>query len=242
MKALNSILTDVHPSWSDILKSALLSLDNEYLNFLLNDSRYFPNINTFLNPFKSLSSDSVKYILFGQDPYPRQESAIGYAFIDAKVKEIFSDKGFSKEVNRATSLRNFIKMLLLCDNLLNDNDLSQKAISSINKENLCKNIIELKDNFEKNGVLLLNMALIFTDKSDSKYHLKKWKPFVQSMLCSLKKREIALILFGNAAKEIEKLKCSNDFKKFFFIHPYNVDFIKDKEAHRLFKPMNLLKY
>ena len=241
MKELNNILTDVHKSWKEILKRALLSLDKEYLNFLVNSDRYFPDINTFLNPFKSISCDSVKYILFGQDPYPRRESAIGYAFIDAKVKEIFSDKGFSKEVNRATSLRNFIKMLLLCEGLLNDDDLSQKAITNINKANLCKSIVELKNNFEKNGVLLLNMALIFTDKGDSKYHLKKWKPFVQSILCSLKNRDISLILFGNAAKEIEKFECSSSFKKFFFIHPYNVSFIKDKEVHKLFKPMNLLK-
>ena len=240
MKALNSILTTVHHSWRGILYDALLSLDQEYLDFLLNDNRYFPDINIFLNPFKSISKDSIKYILFGQDPYPRRESAIGYAFIDARVKEIFSDKGFSKEVNRATSLRNFLKMLLLCEDLLSVDDLSQKAIANINKTNLCTNIIGLKDNFEKNGVLLLNMALVFTDKSESKYHLKKWKPFIQSILCSLKEEDIKLILFGSAAKEVEKLEYSTYFKKFFFMHPYNMAFIKDKEVRQLFKPMNLL--
>ena len=241
MKELNNILTDVHQSWRDILKEALFALDKEYLDFLLNDNNYFPDINNFLNPFKSISRDRIKYILFGQDPYPRRESAIGYAFIDAKVKEIFSDKGFSKEVNRATSLRNFIKMLLLCDRFLKSNDLSQNAIKNIDKTDLCSNIMQLKDNFEKNGVLLLNMALVFTDKTESQYHLKKWKPFIQSLLCKLKQNSIKLILFGNAAKEVEKLQCSKYFEKLFFMHPYNISFINDHKVHQLFKPMNLMR-
>jgi len=241
LKALNNILTSVEPSWRPIVKDALLSLDKEYLNFLLKDKTFFPDIDNFLNPFKTLGLDKVRYILFGQDPYPRYESAIGYAFIDAKVKEIFSAKGFSKEVNRATSLRNFLKMLLLCEGYLKEDDLSQNAITKIDKTTLCKSIMDLKDNFERNGVLLLNIALIFTDKTDSKYHLKAWKPFVENLLCSLKKQDISLILFGNAAKDIEKLKCSQYFKKLFFVHPYNVSFIEDKKAHKLFKPMNLLK-
>jgi len=241
LKALNNILANVEPSWQGILKSALLSLDSEYLNFLLKDKTFFPDTDNFLNPFKTISVDKVKHILFGQDPYPRYESAIGYAFIDARVKEIFSAKGFSKEVNRATSLRNFLKMLLLCDGYLQENDLSQSAIAKLDKTAFCKSIMDLKDNFEKNGVLLLNMALIFTSKAESKYHLKAWRPFVKSLLCSLKKEDITLILFGNSAKDIEKLECSKDYKKLFFIHPYNVSFIKDEKAHRLFKPMSLLK-
>ena len=241
MKVLNNILKDIHPSWRSILKDALDELDKEYLNFLINDKTFFPDIYNFLNPFKTLPLQEVKYILFGQDPYPRKESAIGYAFIDARVKEIFTSKGFSKEVNRATSLRNFIKMLLLCEGLLNEDDLSQNAIANIESRNLCSNTLELKDNFEKNGVLLLNMALIFTKKEESKYHLRVWRAFMQSLLCSIKEYDIKLILFGNAAKDIEKLRCSKVFDKLFFMHPYNVDFIKDKKAHRLFKPMSLMK-
>ena len=241
MKELNNILKDIHPSWRDILKESLGSLDREYLNFLANDKTFFPDIHNFLNPFKTLPLQEVKYILFGQDPYPRKESAIGYAFIDARVKEIFSSKGFSKEVNRATSLRNFIKMLLLCEGLLSEDDLSQNAIAKIESRNLCSNALELKDNFEKNGVLLLNMALVFTKKEESKYHLRAWRAFVESLLCGIKEYDIKLILFGNAAKNIEKLECSRVFDKLFFVHPYNMSFIKDKEVHRLFKSMNLIK-
>lgn len=223
------------------MQKALLALEDNYLQFLLEDKSYFPDINNFLNPFKTLSLSRTRYILFGQDPYPRLESAIGYAFIDAKVKEIFSQNGLSKEVNRATSLRNFIKMLLLCEKFLDENDLSQDAIVKIEKKDLCKDIFALKDNFEKNGVLLLNMALVFTDKKESRYHLRMWKPFIKTLLSELDNRNITLILFGNAAKEIENLDISKSFEKLRFMHPYNVDFIKDKEVHKLFRPMNLLR-
>jgi uracil-DNA glycosylase len=98
----------------------------------------------------------------------------------------------------------------------------------------------MKKNFEKNGILLLNMALIFTSKKESKFHLKKWTKFINKLLESLKNEKITLILFGKAAKEVEKFECSSNFRKRTFPHPYNLSFINDSEVHRLFKPMKLL--
>jgi len=239
LKELNKIVSDIDKSWQGIVKEALLSLDKEYLNFLLKNRGYFPDIDNFLNAFKTLSLNNTRYILFGQDPYPRYESAIGYAFIDGKVKEIFSKNGLSREVNRATSLRNFIKMLLVCGEYLR-NDISQRAIAKLDKSNFINNIYELKDNFEKNGILLLNSALIFTAKSESKYHLKMWKSFIEVILSAAKDREIKLILFGKAANDILKLKGARKLKSYIFQHPYNLTFITDKEVHKVFYSMNLL--
>jgi len=241
LQALNSFLIGVDDSWKDILSKAFLSLDEEYLEYLLTSDDYFPSKKKFLNAFKTLSLDKTKYILFGQDPYPRKESATGYAFIDGRVKEIFSKKGLSKEVNRATSLRNFIKMLLLCEDLIDKNELSQERISKIDKRGLCDNIWCLKNNFEKNGVLLLNMALIFSSKQDSKIHLKRWKSFIETLLYTIEDKDITLILFGQASKEVEKFQFSKKYKKVFFPHPYNISFITNQEVHDFFKPMNLLK-
>ena len=75
---------------------------------------------------------SVRTILFGESPYPREGSANGYAFWDAAVENLWSDSGLSKAVNRATSLRNFIKMLLLARGDLN-HDFSQPAIAQLDK-------------------------------------------------------------------------------------------------------------
>jgi uracil-DNA glycosylase len=233
------ILDNVHDSWKEILQDSLSALDDDYLEFLKTDTNYFPDKNNFLNAFKTLPLSQTKYILFGQDPYPRQESAIGYAFIDGKVKSIFSENGLSKEVNKATSLRNFIKMAFVCKGELKD-DFSKEAVAKIDKTPYIKSIHELKENFEKNGVLLLNMALVFTAKEDSKKHVKEWNGFVKKLLFNLQNRDIELILFGKMAEVLEKLEETKSFKKHIMPHPYNIGFITDKNAHRLFKPMNLL--
>ena len=233
------ILDNVDASWKDILENALSALDDEYLEFLKTDDSYFPNQNNFFNAFKTLPLEKTKYILFGQDPYPREESAIGYAFIDGKVGDIFSENGLTKEVNRATSLRNFMKMALLCDGALSD-DFSKDAVASVDKTSYIKTINHLRENFEKNGVLLLNMALVFTRKEDSKKHVKAWNSFIKALLYGLKEKDIELILFGKMAEVLEKVDEAKSFKKHTMPHPYNIGFITDTNAHRLFKPMRLL--
>ncbi len=221
-------------SWHSLLLECCNKLDPNYKNFLINSS-YLPTNSRLFNAF-SMPKNKVKYILFGQDPYPREVSAIGVAFIDGGVKEIFSQSGLSKEVNRATSLRNFIKMVLMAENLIKEP--SQEQIAKIDKSDLINSIHELKDNFEKSGVLLLNSALIFEDKSKSSYHAKMWQPFIEHLLKNID-RDIDLILFGNFAKVIEK-KFKPKQKAIFIEHPYNNSFIENIDAHKIFYKMHLL--
>ncbi|MCF6172734.1 MAG: uracil-DNA glycosylase [Campylobacteraceae bacterium] len=231
----------VHSSWQSIIEKCYGKLDIDYRKFLEKDNGYFPSRVDFLNAFKTLPLNNTKYILFGQDPYPRKQSAIGYAFIDGMVDEIFSSSGFSKRVNKATSLRNFIKMLLVANGNLEANDTTQEQISKIRKDNFITDIIELKLNFEKNGVLLLNTSLIFTDKKDTSFHVKQFRPFMGALLKQLEDKNIELILFGNMAKEMQKRFASiGNYRLFKSLHPYNVGFIKDSSVISFFKPMNLL--
>lgn len=231
----------VHESWQDIIDRSLHALDKEYLEFLHVNQDYFPNINNFLNAFKTLPKNKTKAILFGQDPYPRKESAIGYAFIDGRVKTLFSQKGFSKEVNRATSLRNFLKMQLSVEGFLSQ-DTSQEAIAGILKNSLINSIYELKDNFEKEGILLLNRALIFTCKQKSKTHINSFEPFIKVFLQSLLQEPYDLILFGNEAKSITKLLPTNhNFNLIKTMHPYNISFIKDLHVREYFSKFSLVK-
>lgn len=231
----------VDNSWKEIIEYAYEGLSLEYRVFLEKNKGYFPSFNNFLNAFKTLPLDKTKYILFGQDPYPRQSSAIGYAFIDGAVESLFSENGFSKQVNRATSLRNFMKMLLVTHGYLNEDDLTQKAIVQVEKKSLINSIYELKDNFEKNGVLLLNTALIFTSKEDSKKHIKEFKPFIDRLLAKLANSKIELILFGSMAKDIQKsFSSSLEYKSIQTVHPYNIGFIKDSSVQEFFRPMNLI--
>jgi len=221
-------------SWDTILTEAYASLEAEYQRFLEEDKSYFPTKENYFNAFKTLHKEKVKYILFGQDPYPRKESAGGYAFIDTKVKNLFSSVGLSKEVNRATSLRNFIKMALVASERLTLDDTSQEAISRLDKTQMIDSIDDLRRNFEKNGVLLLNTALIFTDKKSSKKHIKAWKPFVQSLLNSLEDDAPKLILFGTHAKDLKKQFTLDKFETIELEHPYNHTFISNDNALELF--------
>lgn len=231
----------VHQSWQNTINKCLKSLDEEYLNFLHVNKEYFPKKESFLNAFKTLPKEKTKAILFGQDPYPREKSAIGYAFIDGNVKEIFSQNGFSKEVNRATSLRNFLKMQLGVEGFL-EKDTSQEAIANLSKQNLIGSIEELKNNFEKEGILLLNRALIFTCKQESKKHIKAFEPFIKTLLQELSCKPYDLILFGNEAKSITKiLPPKHHFTPIQTIHPYNISFINNPLIREYFSKLSLVK-
>lgn len=227
--------------WQDLLKEAYASLDEQYRTFLEEDKHYFPDASDYLNAFKTLPRKRVRYILFGQDPYPRRESAGGYAFIDEKVERLFSEKGLSKEVNRATSLRNFIKMALVARGDLTMDDLSQEAISRIDKSGLIDSIDALRVNFEKSGVLLLNTALIFTDKRSSPAHVRAWNPFMKTLLKHLEADAPKLILFGTHAKALKKKLDLENFDTIEVEHPYNQSFIGNEKVLKLFEPMHLLE-
>jgi len=227
--------------WQEILQRAYENLAPEYRTFLETDNTYFPSSSQYFNAFTTLPRHKVKYILFGQDPYPRKESAGGYAFIDEKVQMLFSETGLSKEVNRATSLRNFVKMSLVARGDLKKEDTSQEAISQIDKISLIDSIEELRINFEKNGVLLLNTALIFTDKKSSTKHVKAWRPFIETLLKKLEEDAPKLILFGTHAKELKKRLPLEKFETIEVEHPYNHSFIFNEKALKLFGNMHLLE-
>jgi len=233
-------LNGVDPEWDPILLPALEALEEGYREWLLEGEGYIPAKNRLLAAFSTLKPADLRYILFGQDPYPRKESAIGYAFIDGRVDRIFSEKGLSKEVNRATSLRNFIKMALVADGLLEPSDTSQEAIAALEKRDLIDTMEELRRNFERAGVLLLNMALVFSSAEESRRHIRVWRGFVAKLLEGLAGYSPTLILFGAHAREVERLPSVEALSRIALEHPYNHMFITNPAAHRLFGPMKLL--
>src|SRR5690349_3968920 len=117
MKQAHFSMASVHPSWQSCLHSALQSMDKAYLDALASTPDWLPGPDKIFNAF-SLPVSKVNYLLFGESPYPRAASANGYAFWDAAVSDLWSPQGLSKKVNRATSLRNFLKMLLVAEGLL----------------------------------------------------------------------------------------------------------------------------
>ena len=234
------MLSTAHPSWHTTLSRALERLPHEYRTMLETTDSYIPSREQILNAFSSIPKSRVNYILFGQDPYPREQSAIGYAFIDGAVESIFGDSGLSKPVNRATSLRNFVKMALVADGRLTCDETTHTAIASLDKSDMIDSMRELRVNFDNSGVLLLNTALVFTDKSSSRDHIRQWRGFVETLLEEMREQSPTLILFGTHAREIRKLSGVDRFETICMEHPYNHTFVCNRDAHRLFGPMRLL--
>ena len=231
----------VDESWRDLLTAALRELPPEYLDFLLYGS-YLPGIERLLAPFSTMRYAECRYILFGQDPYPRKESAAGYAFIDGRVDRIFSPKGgLTSEVNRATSLRNFIKMLLVVRGGLECSDLSASAVAAADKRGMISTMRELRLNFEKAGVLLLNAAAVFEDSSRTRYHTAIWRAFTDRLLSGMNDISPRLILLGRHAAAIADLPGAGALQSLKAEHPYNISFICNESMHALFSPMRLLE-
>lgn len=232
------ITSNVDSSWHKILHNALSSMDQDYLADLSEQQDWLPGIENIFNAF-SLPLNRVHYILFGESPYPRAESANGYAFWDAAVDDIWSPTGLSKPVNRATSLRNIIKMLLVAEQQLKPDKTDQPSISNINKSSYINKLSDLFNNLHNNGVLLLNATLALRKgkvKQDSRY----WLAFVASLLSQLSDKAITLILFGKIAQVIDNLPEAENFNRIYAEHPYNLSFINNPKVISLFKQFKLL--
>lgn len=234
-------LKAVDPSWQSCLQEALSKMDPSYLQTLSDSDQWLPGPDNIFNAF-SLPVDKVNFVLFGESPYPRAQSANGYAFWDAAVHQLWSATGLSKEVNRATSLRNIIKTLLVSEGMLRPYQTSQEDIANIDKKNLVQTNKEFFGNFLNHGFLLLNATPVLQINQVRK-DANSWHPFIKHVLNFLFKARpnVKLILLGNIANTIDKLIEDPGIEKLYAEHPYNISFIHNDKMLDFFKPLNLLK-
>lgn len=216
----------IDESWKKLFSEALQAVDEKYLTSLLSEHNWLPGKENIFNAF-SLPLPNVKRILVGESPYPRAQSANGYAFWDNAVEEIWSEKGLSKSVNRATSLRNFIKMLIKAE--------GRKPDSTIHT------LRELFQRLFNHGFLLLNASLVLHPGRKVKEDAKHWQNFIKIVLNHLYKTnpDVELILFGKIAQQITPL-LSHPFKIIQAEHPYNLSFIDNPVVLNYFRPFKLL--
>lgn len=226
-----------HPDWIDILVPALDTMDKNYLNQLKNEVSWLPGTERVLAAF-SLAVEKTDYILLGESPYPRRESANGYAFWDNAVDTLWSPKGLSTTVNRATSLRNWIKMMLIARGDLEVGATSQEAIANLDKGPLVQTGVQLFRGMMDKGILLLNTSLIYSEGMVP-YHARHWKPFMHNLLAQLAliKPTIKLIVLGKIAETISQQKLAVGL---IAEHPYNISFITNPKVIDFFKPLDLL--
>jgi uracil-DNA glycosylase len=235
-------LNIVDPSWRSCLKEALKTINPDYLDSLQESDDWLPGPNNIFNAF-SLPLDKVDYILLGESPYPRAQSANGFAFWDAAVTDIWSPTGLSKPVNRATSLRNIVKMLLIAENALNPNHTTQPDIANLDKSRFVQSNSALFTNFLTRGFLLLNASPVLQPTQVRK-DAKAWQPFLKHILHFVieQRPTVTLLLLGSIANEIDHLlDKSQNITKLYAEHPYNYTFINNPDILAFFRPLHLLQ-
>ena len=243
------------PSWHAILQrglDAVSDADPAYLPALAIDC-YLPTEQRLFAAF-ALPLDAVAYVLVGEGPYPRAESATGVCFMDGAVGSLWSDSGLSKQVNRATSLRNFIKMLLVADGQLSAANTSGTALVPVAANALSDNsgtiqtLPQLQKNLTRQGFLLLNAALVFRPHVAPAQDAKAWLPFLQVVLSALAQRAAencraapTLVLWGKIAEQLQRVPVCSRLPQRVSEHPYNLSFISNPAMLALFGPMHLLR-
>lgn len=251
--AILAALDLAHPSWRPVLLQGLQAVfdaDPDYLPALV-QAPYLPTGQRLFAAFAQ-PQDDVAYILVGEGPYPRAASATGFCFMDGAVDSLWSSHGLSTPVNRATSLRNFIKMLLVADGQLSAANTSGTALSPVaaaaRANGAIQTLSQLQDNFMRHGFLLLNAALVFRDHVAPLQDAKAWRPFLQTVLVALAERAQTqgraapvLVLWGKLAQQLQRLPVSGRFPQVQSEHPYNLSFIVNPAMQALFGPLQLLR-
>lgn len=245
MTDIDSLLerSAVHPEWRPILADALTAVKPAYLAELLRDERWLPGSDHLLAAFRR-DRAGLHYLLIGESPYPRRESANGIAFHDAAVGSLWSDSGLSKAVNRATSLRNLIKTAILAEGLLDadaDGKLDQAHIAALDKTGLVGTLGELFDNLHAAGFLMLNATPVLHPERKPAAEARYWTGFLDRLLSALAAQQPVLVLWGKIAQIVTDLPASRELPRLVAEHPYNISFIANPDMQALFADLRLLQ-
>lgn len=251
-KVFLDLIPSVDPSWRPVVSGGLEAVakaDPAYLPALAQDA-FLPTRGRIFAAF-SMPIETVRYVLVGEGPYPREESATGVCFMDGAVEALWSEKGLSKQVNRATSLRNFMKMLLVANGDLAAENTSGEALVHVAEKAgaigspFIQTLTELQANLTKRGFLLLNASLVFRPHVPPIKDARAWQPFMRTVLGALanqadKSAPPKLVLWGKIAEQLDVLPETHRLPKVVSEHPYNLTFITNQTMQQLFGAMHLL--
>ena len=252
-EVIEKTLERAHSSWIPVLREGLAEIARQTPDYLetLADDVFLPTGNRLFAAF-SQPVESVRYVLVGEGPYPRAESASGYCFMDAAVTNLWSENGLSKPVNRATSLRNFIKMLWVAEGKVAPDNTGGEAMKAVARQALAKGapyirpLDEMQETMLEKGFLLLNATLVYRQHVPVAREARAWQPFFHVVLEALawasrnRQEKTVLVLWGKMAGKLLSLPLSASFDCKVSEHPYNLSFIGNRTMQSLFRPMALL--
>ncbi len=238
--------SEVHDDWRPILTESLLTLDPDYVESLLLDDAWLPGADRLLAAFQRDLS-GLRYLLIGESPYPRRESANGIAFYDAAVGKLWSEQGLSKAVNRATSLRNIVKTALVAEGLVHkdaDGKITQESIALLDRDGLIQTLAELFKNLETAGFLMLNATPVLHPERKPAQEARYWEEFLKHLLSSIARhstQRITLLLWGKIANLVTAMPAGANYQKLVCEHPYNLSFIDNPDMLTLFSSLHILQ-
>ena len=147
---------------------------NPVLSSYMTNKAYIPAPEVRLRAIKLVPQPRI--LIFGQDPYPRAESASGMAFNDLRVKQFFSKQ-------MSPSLRNIYKALL------DFNKIKYKGVDDFYNKltrfmegNGFRSVQRWFEQTSRVGVCWLNTALTFENKDKTAEHLKAWAPAIKKYI------------------------------------------------------------
>jgi uracil-DNA glycosylase len=236
------------PSWHAPLMAGLAALHRAQPGYLaqLAAEPYLPTGQRLFAAFAQ-ALPAVRYVLVGEGPYPRADSATGVSFMDGAVGSLWSGTGLSKPVNQATSLRNFLKMLLVADGQLSPLETGAAAMAPVaaraRDNGSIDTLAQLQANLHAQGFLLLNAALVFRPHVPPVQEARAWLPFLKTVLGALQQADQAptLVLWGKIAEQLRQLPETEGLPQLASEHPYNLSFIAHPGMQALFGPMHLLR-
>ncbi len=163
--------------------------------FLEQQRPVLPDPSLIFHVFKRVTPNRVTCVLFGEDPYPRAASANGIAFWDGEIKS-WQDK------TNGNSLKNMLKALLVARGWA----AYETPIARCREIARDKNLPRPDALFEqwlRQGVFLLNTSLTFSGPAAKKAHFDFWRPFHETVIHALNRREGSApfyILWGKKAQ------------------------------------------
>jgi len=175
---LDEMLEDIDESWNELLKKNLKKKLEGIFRELSKKPPYQPKGKDIFNVFK-MPIDKIKVVILGQDPYPTEGKATGYAFA---VPPKFGMQG-SLSVIREEIEKEF--------------DLDKHSNSKEWKS---------LEHWIKSGVFLLNTALT-VEIGKPRYHLKLkiWENFTKEVIKYISEKHPCIwLLWGRGAQSFEE--------------------------------------
>ncbi len=225
------LLSVVHQSWRCFLQRSLNEMDGDFLRHLEAAPNWIPGVDKCLAAF-SVPRSRVRVVWLGESPYPRKESACGLSFYDAKVGKLFRDSGeLGTEVNKATSLRNWLKAWFAAIGRLDEHATGRDAIRRMDKSGLIEDLSELFFRGQERGWLWLNAGLSLHTGQGKRRQINQWLPLIEAVLRDASKQGATVVLLGKFAQRLAE--CVGD--PVVAEHPYNESFIRNGDMRKFLR-------